>query len=79
MCVTEFHFPWSGSISQVWGAGVGWARTSIGANWKRAQGGIEGVGLGVHFRDQKAAVSCVGHPLWEITKSRDLSRTKLKR
>lgn len=79
MCMTEFCFPQSGSISQVWGAGVGWAMTSIGANWKWAHEEIAGVGLGIHFRDQKAAVSCVGHPLWEITKSRDLSRTGLKR
>lgn len=79
MCMTEFCFPRSGSISQVWGARVGWVMTSIGANWKWAHKETEGVGLGIHFWDQKAAVSCVGHPLWEITKSRDLSRTVSKR
>lgn len=70
MCMTEFRFRLSRSISQVRegveGGRGGESRARLG-NGDMA--GIEEVGLETYFKDQRAVLSWVGNCLWEITKS----------
>lgn len=76
--MTEFHFQWSGSISQVLAGVGGWARARIGANWKWAHGRDRRSG----FRNSQGSEGCAllcGEPFLGNYKKTILEQNRVKK